>query len=298
MEEEMITPNGRRLGRKPPTEDARDRKFVPRIARAAGLIPPFVDLTEGMPPAFDQGQLGSCGPNSGIGLMASFFPGFVGSRLQLYYNVRAAEGTIGEDAGVQTRDVLKALQRWGVGPEDDWPYDISRFTDPPAPAAIAAADRYRLGSYESLQDEDDILSCLAERRPFLLGFDVPIYFDGPEVATHGVLQLPGSATVEYLGGHDTLAMGYDLNFKSNPDFLASGIDPALVQDHALLVRNSWRLDWGLKSIPRHFGHFWMPMKIPLSDRGGDNWTGRPATSAASQSGPSIGGASIQGQFLN
>jgi C1A family cysteine protease len=66
-----------------------------------------------------------------------------------------------------------------------------------------------------------------------------------------------------------LVVGYDLKFRSSAAFKRSGVDPTLVSDHALLVRNSWGADWGLQ------GHLWMPLSYAVNpSTGGDAWTGR------------------------
>jgi C1A family cysteine protease len=57
---------------------------------------------------------------------------FMPSRLFIYYNERAMEGTINSDAGAQIRDGVKSIANLGVCPETEWPYDIRKFADKPA----------------------------------------------------------------------------------------------------------------------------------------------------------------------
>src|SRR4051812_23588938 len=89
-------------------------RFLPTNLGMSGQRPPSVDLRPMLPAAFDQGEEGSCGPNSADGLMCFFNPhigangGF--SRQQIYYCVRQLEGTGGEDAGVETKDLFAILQ--------------------------------------------------------------------------------------------------------------------------------------------------------------------------------------------
>jgi hypothetical protein len=93
-----------------------------------------VDLRAKMPPVFDQGQLGSCTANALSGAMGFLHPGLIGSRLFIYYNERAMEGTVDQDAGAQIRDGVKTLNKIGVCPEREWPYKVTKFkTKPPAP---------------------------------------------------------------------------------------------------------------------------------------------------------------------
>jgi C1A family cysteine protease len=77
---------------------------------------------------------------------------------------------------------------------------------------------------------------------------VPESFEGPEIASTGVMR-PPSPTERILGGHAVLAVGYD-------DI-----------DESLLVRNSWGDDWGMS------GYFTFPYSAwPMLSI--DAWAGR------------------------
>jgi C1A family cysteine protease len=269
----MITPAGHYLGRKPDSADPRDHRFMQIHGPSSPIaLPPAVDLRAKLPPAFDQGNLGSCGANSGDGLMCFLFPeiaktGF--SRLKLYYDVRTIENTVAEDAGVETRDVLKVLADTGAAPETMWPYDVNLFATAPPADAQGAAAKYKLQSYSRLIADQEFLTCLAQGFPFLLGIECYSSIDSDALAKSGVMAMPDVKNEQIVGGHDVLVVGYDLNFKASADFKKSGVDPALVSDQALLIRNSWGADWGLK------GHFWMPLPYASNpSTGGDAWTGR------------------------
>ena len=67
-------------------------------------LPSGVDLRSRMPPVYDQGQLGSCTANAICAAIGFDLPGFVGSRLFVYYNERVLEGTVNTDAGAFLRD--------------------------------------------------------------------------------------------------------------------------------------------------------------------------------------------------
>ena len=63
--------------------------------------------------------------NSANALCAAFAydnPQLLGSRLFLYYNERAMEGDISDDAGACLSDGVQALHTQGLCPETMWPY--------------------------------------------------------------------------------------------------------------------------------------------------------------------------------
>jgi hypothetical protein len=264
-----MTPNGRGLGRKPDKEDIRDKLYA-AVHAAPVTIPASVDLRSKLPPCFDQGQTSSCGANAGSGLMCFFNPSIPAfSRLQIYYGVRVVEGDVSQDGGVETRDVLGELQVTGAAPEALWPFNTQQMFVQPPQDVYKAAEQYTVSSYSRLVSEDDYLNCLAAGFPFILGFTVFESLDSDSVAKTGVLPLPYSGENQ-LGGHDVLVVGYDTNFLNNPDFLKSGLNPSQVSNRALLIRNSWGTDWGVKS-----GHFWMPLEFAADPtNGGDAWTAR------------------------
>ena len=222
-------------------------------------------------------QEGSCGPNSGDGLMCYLHPevaqlqgGF--SRQQIYYCVRQLEGTVGQDAGVMTKDVLAILHDIGAAPELLWPYTPADFTAQPPQGVLDSAAQYKLSSYSQLVSEEDFLDCLAEGFPFIIGIECFESIDSDRLAKTGVMPRPDPRKEKMVGGHDILAVGYDTNFLQNPDFLKSGVDPSLVNNTALLIRNSWGTNWGIN------GHFWLPIDYASSAQtGGDAWTGRIQT---------------------
>ena len=252
------------------TPDPRDLLFTASPVLAAKPLPKSADLRPGCPPVYDQGQVGSCTANSIAGafefaqkkqLLADFMP----SRLFIYYNERAMEGTTSQDAGAQIRDGIKSVVKQGVPPESDWPYseNMSVVTKKPDTTSYSDALQHKVISYHRISSRtaDGMLSlmksCLADGYPFCFGFTVYSAFEGAEVANTGILKMPNLKKEEVVGGHAVLAVGYDDKKKM------------------VLVRNSWGNKWGQK------GYFWMPYAY-ISDKSlsSDFWTVRGVTGTA------------------
>ena len=267
------TPTARKIARygwKPDLPDARDHLFsAPAIALAA--LPPSADLRGGCPPVYDQEQIGSCTANA-IGAAFEFevkkqgLADFMPSRLFIYYNERAMEGTTGTDSGAQIRDGVKSVATLGVCTETEWPYDGTQANsdgtfppgDPagekPTDACYKDALNNRATTYSRVvQNLDQMRGCLAAGYPFVFGFTVYESFESQQVARTGVVPMPGPDE-QVVGGHAVVAVGYD--------------DAA----QTFLVRNSWGTGWG------QAGYFTMPYAY-LTTRGlsSDFWTIRIVT---------------------
>ena len=229
----------KRYGWVPDLPDARDHMYAAPVAMLAAL-PPKVDLRPNCPPVYDQGQLGSCTGNAIAGAVQferekqHLTPDFVPSRLFIYYGERVIEGTVGTDSGAQIRDGIKVVANQGVPPETDWPYDITKFTQKPPPAAFSDALHDRAVSYSRLtQTLTQMKGCLASGFPFVFGFTVYDSFESQTVAQTGVVPMP-AAGESVLGGHAVMAVGYDDT------------------QQRFIVRNSWGPGWGMQ------GYFTIP----------------------------------------
>lgn len=245
-----------RYGWKPDLPDSRDLRYA-APAHVITALPPMVDLTNQCPPVYDQGDLGSCTANA-IGAAFEFdllkqnLTDFMPSRLFIYYNERAIEGTINSDSGAQIRDGIKSVARQGVCSEESWSYIISEFAVKPYHTCYTEALNNTAVSYHRVsRDIDQMRGCLAEGYPFVIGFTVYTSFKSQQVTQTGVLNLPDTNAERVLGGHAVLIVGYD---DSSSRFR---------------VRNSWGPDWG------QHGYFTMPYEY-LLDEGlsRDFWTVR------------------------
>jgi C1A family cysteine protease len=101
-------------------------------------LPKMVDLREWCSPIEDQGDLGSCTANAGVGLMEyyqrrAFSKHLDGSRLFLYKVTRKLLKWDG-DTGAFLRDTMKAMVLFGIPPEEYWPYKVQDLPPLPMPS--------------------------------------------------------------------------------------------------------------------------------------------------------------------
>src|SRR5574341_1281576 len=104
---------------------------------AKSSLPAAIDLRPWCSPVENQGSLGSCTANAGVGLVEYFERRAFGkhidaSRLFLYKVARGMLHWTG-DTGAFLRTTMGALALFGVPPEEYWPYVTGDFEkEPPA----------------------------------------------------------------------------------------------------------------------------------------------------------------------
>jgi C1A family cysteine protease len=244
----------KRYGWRPDTPDMRD--FMLAVAPAKTL-PAKLSLRAQMPPVYDQGQLGSCTANS-IGAVLEFNErkqnekdAATPSRLFIYYNERAMEGTVKQDSGAEIRDGIKSVAQLGAPPETLWPYVLAQFAKKPPAAAYKEATKHEAIRYARVaQDAFALQNVLASGYPISFGFTVYSSFESKAVAANGIVPMPQAAET-VLGGHAVVAMGYK----------------TLQGQLYFECRNSWGPGWGDK------GYFWMPgAYLSSTSLASDFWT--------------------------
>ena len=212
-------------------------------------LPSTVDLRNKMPPVYDQGQLGSCTANA-IGALFEYEDkdAFMPSRLFLYYNERAIEHTTSTDSGAMISDGIKSLITNGICQESLWPYNIAKFAVKPPATCYTTALKYRaLSAHNVAQDVTSMKTCLANGFPIVVGISVYSSFESQDVATSGIVPMPGQ-NEQCLGGHAVVCLGWTAN-------------------NYWIMRNSWGTSWGQK------GYFLIPFLYLLdSNLCSELWT--------------------------
>lgn len=234
--------------------DYKDHNDLMMSFGAPPTLPEKIDLRQWCPPVMNQSALGSCTAHGITGLArwhinkrGSTYD-FEMSRLQLYYDTRVIEDSVNSDAGAMIRDVVKTLANKGVGHEELWPYDISRFADPPPQEVYDDAVQYKALRYERVPvSVQGLKIALANNHPVAIGIAVYESFEGAQVAQTGMVPMPyvGESMV---GGHCMYVVGY-------------GQRPG-----HFTVRNSWGDDWGDK------GDCYIPERyLGSQEYGSDYW---------------------------
>jgi C1A family cysteine protease len=236
------------------TFDARDFQY--KATKASAKLPTKVDLSQTtyIPAIFDQGQLGSCTANAVAN--AYLFTrnkegktdsSYVPSRLFIYYNERAADGTVSEDAGSSLRCSVSVVSKQGACHEVLCPYQIKSFAKKPSTKAYADGLNYQALTYSRLTNAlTSTKACLAAGYPFIMGIDVYENFESDATATTGIVTMP---TGKLLGGHAVMCVGYDDTKK------------------LFKVMNSWGDSWG------DHGYFYLPYAYVTSTKlTSDIWT--------------------------
>ena len=234
-------------------------------------LPVKIDLRAWCAPIEDQGALGSCTANAGVGMIEFYEKKAYGvwldaSRLFLYKATRNLLGWTG-DTGAYLRTTMGAMALFGVPPEKYWPYKIASFDAEPTAFLYAFAQSFQALNYYRLDPVgttptnllSQIKTNLAGNLPSMFGFTVYDSISQANGAGKGKIPFPCS-TDKVAGGHAIMAIGYD-------DTLAiKNTNGGKTTTGALLIRNSWGTSWG------DVGYGWLPYEYVLKGLAVDWWT--------------------------
>jgi C1A family cysteine protease len=168
-------------------------------------LPSKVDLRQWFSPIEDQGQIGSCTANAGIGLLEYFerkaHNNHVdASRLFLYKVTRNLLHWTG-DTGAYLRSTMKALVCFGAPPEEYWPYNTADYDKEPTAFMYAFADNFEAIKYYRLDPPGTAKDVLLNRiktelsagLPSMFGFTV--YSSISQAGKSGKIPIPRPAKV-------------------------------------------------------------------------------------------------------
>jgi len=241
----------------------------PRKISGADL-PKKMDNRKWCSPIEDQGHLGSCTANAGVGMyeyMENKARGkyIDGSRLFLYKATRLLMGQEGiGDSGAYIRTTLGAIRLFGIPYEQFWQYtdDPEKFDKMPDPWLWALGQYFRALKYFRLDFSADGKENIHRMKEYVtkgyaLDFGFVVFSSYKDAEKNGGILPYPSAQESIVGGHSVLVVGFD------DEKVAKNPRDNNSKKGCFLIRNSWGESWG------EYGYGWIPYEYFISNANGD-----------------------------
>jgi C1A family cysteine protease len=215
------------FGHKPEPLDPRD--YILKIDSGTDIKP--IDLSEKFSSIKYQDKISSCtafATTSMVEYVRSVqkLKTWDASPLFTYYASRKLTNNTNNDSGAYVRDALKSVVQFGVTKEENWPYDITKFSEEPPLSAWQDAEKHQaLVYYKVEQTKENVLGCLSQGFPFVFGARIYDSFIKTQmgVLVHNRVPMPDITTEKLIGSHCMTAVGF---IEENNSFY-------------IKVRNSW-----------------------------------------------------------
>lgn len=201
---------------------------------------------ECMPEIYDQLNYGSCGSNAGMRLY-EYAKNKIFKKMFPYINYKKVSNTysrmalwdyarylynkdISQNSGTMLRDNLKALVKWGILMEKDFPYETTPYNKFPSPQLILDGDNLKARAYYRVTTKEGINHALANGRLVAISTNVYKFTDARGNGySKNILSLKEKCVPNH-----AMVICADL---IDHDYLGQKLD-------TYCIANSWNKNWG------------------------------------------------------